>query len=238
MALVPRVRDFQVSAPVWVGATSGRPAAAPVRGARQRVKNVRVGTAKVRQLMMDCAERVWLHEALSLSSLTSGLVTPLNDLAQGTANAQRLGNQTRFVELEYAGYFSTVTTSGAEVVRFVIFKDTQPEGALPTVAELLCTGSTTSCFNPDLVGNQSRPRFVVLANRLETYVNRTPFSAAGTTFLSKPFCGRITLDMTTTYEGNAGTYADIQTNGLYLLVYAGQSTTDFVGDVCLKYLRM
>jgi len=237
MAIVPRTRDFQVAAPVWVGAVSGRPASRPIPGSRQKVKGIVRSVPGIRKLMMECAERAWLHEAFSLGSLTAGTVSCLNDLSQGTANANRLGNQTRWVELEYAGYFSTTSTTGFEEARLVIFKDTQPDGALPTAAELLCTTAPTSCFNPDLVGNQERPRFIVLANHLAVYQNKTPFTT-GQNYSSEPICGRIRLDMTSTYEGNAGTFADLQTNGLYLLALSQQTTTTLVLDVCLKYLRM
>jgi hypothetical protein len=142
------------------------------------------------------------------------------------------------VELEYAGYFETTVTQTFEEVRMVVFRDSQPEGALPTAAELLCAASARSCFNPDLVGNQDLPRFKILANHYLTYNNVTPYTT-GSNFTSTPLAGRIKLDFTSTYVGNAGTYADIQTNGLYVLFYAGNSSTTYaLFDFCLKYLKM
>jgi len=237
--MVPRQRDVQVTPTVWVSAVGNKAASKPVPGGRANVKGRRVGKGVVRQLMLDCAQREWLHISSSITSgVSSGVVTPLNDLSQGTANSTRLGNQTRWVELEYCGYGYTPVTDASEALRFVIFKDTQPEGALPTVSELLCAANSSSCFNPDLVGNQERPRFVILSNVFRIWNNPGPFSTGAQNTLSEAISGRLRLDMTTTYEGNAGTYADIQTNGLYFLVIGNNSGTGVFMEFCLKYLRM
>jgi hypothetical protein len=238
MAMVPyKARDFAVAPAGWRGAISGRPAGAPVKGGRGTVKQTRQGSSR-RQIMEACAERAWVHTQISASApLAGGVVLPLNDMAQGTGNAQRINNQTRFVSIEYAGEFITPVTSGSECARFVLFKDTQPSGALPTATQLLCAAESFSCFNPDLVGNSERPRFVVLHNVLHTYQNTTPYTTTQS-YRSPPITGRVPLDMTTVYEGNAGTYSDIQTNGLYLLLYTDTSGSAFNGSFCLKYLRM
>jgi hypothetical protein len=237
MALVPhRSRDFQVAPPVWVGAVSNRPAGRPTTGSRSNAKQ-RKGGVSVRRLMLECAQRQWLHTALSVTPTSSGQVTPLNDLNQGTTVSSRLGNQVRFLELEYAGCSNTLCTAGYDEIRLVIFVDRQPESLLPTPAELLCVVSPRSCFNPDLVGNQDQPRFKILANHYLTVNNPGPFTATQG-YASQPVSGRIRLDFTSTYVGNAGTYADLQTNGLYCLTVAASSATGINLDFCLKFVRM
>jgi hypothetical protein len=187
--------------------------------------------------MLECAQRQWLHEAFNLTPTSTGLVTPLNDLNQGTTVSTRVGNQVRFLELEYAGTFNTLASVGGDECRLVFFRDMQPEGALPTPSQLLCGLTPRSCFNPDLVGNQDQPRFKVLANHYITTNNPGPFTATQMYF-SVPLTGRFRLDFTSTYVGNAGTYADIQTNGLYVLAIVDSASTTLNLDVCLKFAKM
>jgi hypothetical protein len=239
MALVPhRARDFTVAPREWVGAISGRPAGAPVKGSRASTRQKTSGKMSVRKLMLECAQRQWLHQVLSASVPgTAGTVYPLNDLVQGTTVSTRLGDQVRFVEFEYCGFLACPVTNGYEAGRVVLFRDSQPSGVLPTVAELLCTASTGSCFNPDLVGNQNLPRFKILANHYFVWQNETPFTTTQS-FVSPVITGRVRLDFTSTYIGNAGTYADLQTNGLYFLAITGGASTTLTMDSCLKFLRM
>jgi len=143
----------------------------------------------------------------------------------------------RFLDIEYCGFFACPCANGYEAGRLVLFRDSQPEGALPTTAELLCSATTGSCFNPDLVGNQDQPRFKVLANHYFAWQNKTPYTSAQS-FVSPILTGRIRLDFTSTYTGNAGTYADLQTNGLYFLAITGGSTTTLTLETCVKFLRM
>jgi hypothetical protein len=187
--------------------------------------------------MLACAQRQWLHTTYTGLPTSSGTVVPLNDLNQGTGVSQRQGNQVRFLELEYCAYVQSLCTSGADAIRFVILQDHQPEGAVPTVAALLCAATTNSCFNPDLVGNQDQPRFKVLSNHFFTYNNPGPFTSVQT-YNSPPITGRVKLNFTSTYVGNAGTSADLQTNGLYFLAITNTSNGTLVGDFCLKFLRM
>lgn len=180
----------------------------------------------------------WLAANLSLGpSLVAGLVTPLNDMAQGTANAQRLANQTRFESLEYALQPGASCNAGWDAIRMFIFQDTQPEGALPTITQLLCASNPYSCFNPDLVGNQARPRFRILANHLVTGNNTTPFTTSSTYFGFPIVTGHLRLGFTTTYEGDAGTVSDIQTNGLFLAVISSGTLSNVAGNYCLKYIQ-
>ncbi len=208
-----------------------------VRSARKR-SGGRVSGSQVRSALYQIAQRAWLHASLTLGpSIAGGIVSPVNDMSQGAANAQRLTNQVRFVELEYCFVPQTPSAQAYDIVRLIILRDTQPDGNLPTAAEFLCATNTFSCFNPDLVGNQSQPRFIVLANHLVTYQNKTPFTT-GQSFCGPAISGRLSLNFTTTYEGNAGTYADIQTNGLYIFAITQTTATFLNGDTCLKYLRM
>lgn len=205
---------------------------------RRKVTTGKVTARYVKSCMQRMSQHRWLASTLTFSSsLSAGSVQCLNDMNQGTANATRLANQTAFTELEYTLQPTTVTSQGFDTVRVVVFKDNQPEGALPTVAQLLCTATPYSCFNPDLVGNQARPRFTVLANHLEVVDNYTPFTSVTSTG-GGIFAGKIKLNFTSTYEGNAGTSADLQTNGLYVMVITSGASTSVTGHYCLKYIEV
>jgi hypothetical protein len=193
------------------------------------------------QTIVQAFERLmqhrWLANNFSTSgALTGGVIYTINDFQQGVANAERLANQTRFTEFEYCLQPYTECISAYDAVRIVVFLDSQPEGNLPTISELFCSVNPFSCFNPDLVGNQAKPRFRILANHLVTASNPGPFTA-NSQFYGQPIVsGRLKLNFTTTYEGDAGTVSDIQTNGLFW-AFISASTSTVSGHYCLKYLQ-
>lgn len=204
---------------------------------RARYASKKIPRKMIRSCMYAQAQLRWTAVTQSFGS-TTGVFQLLNGLTQGTAVNNRVGNQVRFLELEYTGIasFNASPSIGTDQIRVVVLKDTQPNGAAPTTTELLCLTSQNSCFNPDFVGNQARPRFNILANHLLCLNNPGPINTSSDVVVSHIVAGKLKLDFTTTYTADAGTVADIQTNSLYCFCITGTSQSTLALTTCLKWI--
>jgi len=119
-------------------------------------------------------------QATSCSTpLLGGTLVLLNNMIQGAYTVQRIGNACKMKTLHFKAFITPnqtpVTVPNREnVLRFIIFYDAQPNGAIPLFKDLLNTLSTSgseeqSVFSGVNIGNRSR--FTILRD----YVRCTPY---------------------------------------------------------------
>lgn len=164
--------------------------------------------------------------AVSLNDASS--VTLLNGLAPGLAINERVGQQVHLMRLEGHGQVQVTPSTGVDqIVRLIIVRDRQPNGAAPAYNDVMTAVST---FALPSLNNQKR--FIILWDR--TF----QLNASAEAFSQIPFAVEIPLDFKVQFNaGTAGTVADINTNALFLLAIGTEAsgTTD---GILNGYLRV
>jgi hypothetical protein len=146
--------------------------------------------------------------ATSNTVSTTGQIVTLNTIAQGTGNGQRIGDELTttsvIARIAWATLGQVVSADETNVCRSIIFYDKQPNGATPTIGQLLNAGNNVlSAFNDDLRG-----RFIVLDDWLTSVGLNGP--------MVKTREVKIPTDLQTLYGTSAGTVAAVNTGLLCL----------------------
>lgn len=153
------------------------------------------------------------------------LFTLLNGCARGDDIGERTGRQITPTKLSIRGYSQVTSGTGIDQChRFIVFIDHQPNGAAPTVTDLLTASSVVANTNLD-----NRNRFTIVMDRM------FQLNASAESGSKRNINVTIPLKMATTFNsGNAGTIADIQTNSLYLLTFSDVAAGATAGFVELR----
>lgn len=156
---------------------------------------------------------------------TTGSITLLHNPVLGSDYTQRIGRKTSIkslyvrglVQLELAAIGMPGAT-GACMARMIIFIDSQPNGAVPAITDLLVEALPQSQLNLN-----NRDRFRIVKDREYVY---DPFLVSTTATQAIANWGRVIhpvkmykkLNIETVFNGtNGGTIADINTGALYML---------------------
>jgi len=136
-------------------------------------------------------------------------------VAQGATANERIGRRIHAKSLFIRGrVLLPVTMTGAAGFRLVVFQDRTPNGALPTLGSVFEEDHILSPLN---LGNSKR--FKVLADEIG------PSSELMSVDTYEGFTFERYLKLNTeigyVVGAGAGTYADVLTNGIYAVVFAG-----------------
>ena len=148
-----------------------------------------------------------------------GIIKLLNGLTQGVTDTTRTGSQ---VILKYA-YLKFICTTNAsattDAARVIVFLDRQPNGGTPALTDLLNTGVPDAFIST--YEQHNRMRFKILFDQTQICMPMFSGGVCYTIFNCKlPNLSWIR----TQYNGNAGTAADLKTNGLFYLVISKENT--------------
>jgi len=147
-----------------------------------------------------------------------GTVTPtivlLNGVATGSSNVTRVGNQVNWESIQLSGQLTPVddTTVRGKFALWVIW-DNQPNGALPSVTDVLTAATANSFINYDV-----KQRFIPLIHR--TWVFGTISNVAGQTISNLDIADvniYKKINRRTTYKGVTAAIGDVATGSLLLL---------------------
>lgn len=144
---------------------------------------------------------------------TTGSVTALNAMAQGTSQSTRVGNKISMTSIQIRlSFVNGTTTTSAPVIRWMIIYDKQTNAAAPTIADVLQTVGVLSPMNM-----ANRDRFVILAE--ETFRPDNTFNDTATVAEYSEYKQRyVKLRLDTIYNNtNGGTVADINSGGLFFI---------------------
>jgi len=178
-------------------------------------------------------ERKFLDSAISDDATTTGAVNLLNGMAPGTTASTRIGQRILMKSIQARIYLrrEDVTTATVQAVRVLLIYDRQTNGAAPAITDVLSAISMQSLRNMANVG-----RFFCLMDK--TY---TLDGAGGQTVLFDERYMKINLPVFYN-TGTAGTAADIQTGGLFLMHFgnaaAGVDDTDANINIRLRFTDM
>ncbi len=139
-------------------------------GRRRNITATRVGTKKlalrnaqkIKRIQRGSLHELKTHDLINSTAIGStGAIFGISLITQGDSSLTREGLQIQPTSLEYKLRLVINTSAVASVVRILIFRDTQQQGTIPTIAELLEADSTVSFKQHD-----TRPRFKILRDMI------------------------------------------------------------------------
>lgn len=146
---------------------------------------------------------------------TTGGIIPLNYVNQGDGATSRDGDQFRMKSLDMT--FNVSLPSSAvrpNNTRMLLVLDTEPNGVLPLVTDVIDTASGATYINaPRNLANRSR--FVIMKDWLVT------LNPNGTEATSRKYFRKI--DIKVLYNGATATILTLKNNGLFLLVLGDEA---------------
>lgn len=164
----------------------------------------------------------FIDTAISDSTTVSstGVVALINGCTEGTDAINRIGRKIEMTSIQYNMVFqanlSSMSTSGigeADVMKFAVVYDRQTNGAAPAWSDVY--DQNTASYSPFAHRNiNNLDRFEVLAEEIINLSSGGPNGVCFSRYIKTKHDVRFNT-------GNAGTSADIQTGGLYIL-YADQ----------------
>jgi len=151
---------------------------------------------------------------------TAGTITALGlqSIIQGSADGTRKGDVIHVSSFQMKGVCLTGTTGG--IIRIVIFRDLQSNGATPAVTDILSSASYIAMYNVSNVTKVGGARFKILYDRV--YVQNLNIAAtAYFDYLEYSNSGKFM----TTYISNSGTSASVGTNNVWMLSIADNANS-------------
>lgn len=171
----------------------------------------------------------------SFNVTTTGDFELLNGLASGSDYNQRVGRRIEMDYLELKGdffYASTTLAHPADMIRFLIVYDKQPNGAAPAVTDVL-NGANADAF--DNINNLGR--FEILKDIVWT-LPQVPASTTSPVYFPR-IKWKVPIKRSTQYSGTGATIASIASGSLYLLMMgsqaSGSNNTVFEGSARLFF---
>jgi len=160
---------------------------------------------------------------------TTGLITCINTTVNGTTNITRIGDDITATSIQFRGLFqSNELTLNTSTIRHIVLWDSQPNGALPALADVLDVAViTVPIYAP--YNENFQKRFKILYDRVYTITPQVYSSiTAGTidNVLEVKKYSRLKrkLSRQVKYNGNTGGIADIETNSLINIFVSDQAT--------------
>lgn len=167
---------------------------------------------------------------------TTGTVTLMNGVAQGTDFDDRIGRKYTNVTAQLQGSIQPLdTTTGPTHCRVMVIYDKQPNGALPAITDVL-TASTSNAF----MNLNNRDRFVVLCDHNVTIGGVS--NTATQSFAQSPSVFTVNwykaIKLETICDGITGGVGDINSGTIFLLTIGDQAPGQggsFVGALRIRF---
>lgn len=207
---------------------------APITGGRP--KGVQAGAVFARRALLGMMERKVIDTASADYSIsTTGSVTLVNGVAQGSDFTNRIGRKWTMTAVQLSGYIhpngSSDNVSGTHA-RLLLIYDSQPNGALPSISDIFTASSSNAFINLN-----NRDRFKIVYSHscaLGPYDNSISHFTDNTVSLVDVY-KKVNLDVIN--DGTTAAIGDIQTGSL-LLVTIGDLATPylFTGAVRVRFV--
>jgi hypothetical protein len=179
--------------------------------------------------------------------LNTGAYICINAIAQSTDETGRVGDLAKFHWLECSMYISASSAvQNVANVRYLVVKETTTLGSVITPQQFFA--GVTSTPSPPVLRNyvtRDDKRYHVLLDSgcLSFGPETTPLAVAGSSFNTfmmpssyQKIHKRIPVKFTTDYSrGTAGTVADIDTNGVTLIIITDNNTANYI-DYSFNYV--
>lgn len=172
---------------------------------------------------------------------TTGSVTLLNAVPQGTAVTQRVGKKIAMKSIQVRGYSTNSATASVNDVAWLLVYDKRPTGSLPAVTDILVAVSSLSMNNDNNSG-----RFEVIKRVDRMLIGNASFTGAVANALTE--CTSASEDAfvylrnrETVYKAaTTGAIGDIEQGALYLVTVgntaAGTAAAALAAGFRLRFL--
>lgn len=165
---------------------------------------------------------------------SSGTLTLLNGMAQGTTASTRIGRRITVKSIEWRFNCSTSTLTNWTSNRFMIVVDTQANAATPAFTDIYDSAIPSTLRN---VSNM--PRFKVLYDSDEFIMVGNLSASPGNDLIARAFKGYMKVNIPVQYNvGTAGTVGDIQTNAIYFVTIGNSASATTNTDVFNSQIRI
>lgn len=153
-------------------------------------------------------------DAGTVNPSTTGDIRQMCDVAQGDSFDARDGNSVKWVHANMKGFVTKHTSATQTTVRIMLLLDKQPNGALPTLAQVL---DNTYSFEPTLrpLNVNFGSRFVLLASKMLTVDTNMP---------RRQFKWFKKISHHTKYNGATSAITDVNTNSLVMVSVSSEAT--------------
>lgn len=186
-------------------------------------------TAKPEHKLIDTAAAGYVCD-------TTGTVTLMNGVAQGTDYTNRVGRKFVNLTVQLEGSIQPLdTTTGPTKCRVMIIYDKQPNGALPAITDVLSASSSNSFMNLN-----NRDRFIVIRDINVTIGGIS--NVATQAYAQSPTVENVSvykaIKMETINDGTGATVGDIQSGSIFLLTIGDQAPGlggAFVGALRVRF---
>jgi len=183
------------------------------------------------------AELKYKDDTLTTNVPTTGTINLISGVAAGTDVQQRVGRKMTMKSI-LLRYFinpvSTATAPSGDVVRVMLVYDTQTNGALPLVADILQNVTVQSPMNLN-----NRDRFKVLYDHWVS-MNANLYTAGALTAGSpgtKFYKTFKSFSLDTIFSGTAATIGSIATGAIYIVtVGAANNASNFAGETRIRFI--
>lgn len=183
--------------------------------------------------MQKLAEKKHVTTGINSTIAVAGTLFYPFILSQGNSQITRVGNQIRADYLELRVELVTPAASPYGVVRCIIGKDSQPNGAGVTVTDLLEAATYQQPYNRNNVGmrGMARQRFSILHDSVHDLMQ----TSATVTSRAKRLVKRLSLKNMIFYQSNAGTISDLMRNNIFVLFLSANGTETATGTLQVCY---
>ena len=179
----------------------------------------------VKRYVKNCMERVSEHKYITNSvSVTPGaagtsIPAGLYNILNGTGDSGRVGNVIHVKSLHQRFSFSGTVH---DVVRLILVKDKQCNGALANPVDVLETASILGCYNTNNVVGHGGDRFVIISD--QTFTVQPAFSGE-LTFVEKNKMYTKSVHADVFYSASTGAVTDlVSTTFTWICISSGAST--------------
>lgn len=151
---------------------------------------------------------------------TTGAVTLINGVATGTDFTQRIGRKIKMVSVQIRGWLvPDDNIVNPNMARIMVVYDSQPNGALAAVTDILLQADATSMMN---LNNRDRFR-VLLDEQLASGPRNDTASIAVADNVSLSVNRYVKCNWDVVFDGTAATIGSIQTGALLLVTVGMQA---------------
>lgn len=217
--------------------SAGRQIAAATRTARVSGRYNRRMSSRLQRAPGVSRETGFLDVATATYALdTTGTVTLLNAVPQGTSVNQRVGKKMVMKSLQARGAMNNGSTAILNDVAYMIVYDKRPTGALPAVTDILVTANSTAMNNDANSG-----RFTVVKRIDECLVGNASVTGAVANALTEATIKSCDFyldlkNLPTVYKAaGTGAIGDIEQGALYLVTVGGTAAGTAAASVTQQF---
>lgn len=205
---------------------------------RQKRRTLTKRVNKLTRLVKTAIETKNIDATDSGTVGTAGSVVLLNGIAQGDGASNRDGKNVSIrnldLKMDYTVPSSTTITGGTHV-RFIVFAAKDNDGTQAAVTDVLKAADWQENYNLD-----NKHNIRILRDRTLTFPNGNVYDVAGTpTTQSVRLYRRMNKTfkrgMKVRYSGTGVTVADVESNGLYLLMITNNNLATYDVNTRLSF---